>query len=130
MVRDGGRVLVGWRGADQHLGGHAEFPGGHREAGESLAECVVREVREETGLAVRVVRPLLDARHEDSTRRLALAFFECVPIDGSALDPAAVAARRLQWVALADLAALPFPPANRPLVRALIEQAQAAEEPR
>ena len=37
------------------------FPGGGREAGESEEECVVREVREETHLAVRVERLLYEA---------------------------------------------------------------------
>ena len=32
------------------------LPGGHMEAGESVEECCVREVFEETGLQVRVVR--------------------------------------------------------------------------
>ena len=32
------------------------LPGGHMEAGESVEECCVREVFEETGLHVRVVR--------------------------------------------------------------------------
>ena len=32
------------------------LPGGAMEAGESLAETCIREVREETGLAVRIVR--------------------------------------------------------------------------
>lgn len=37
------------------------FPGGGREEGESEEECVVRELREETHLEVRVERLLYDA---------------------------------------------------------------------
>ena len=29
------------------------FPGGHAEDGESFTECVIREVKEETGLVIR-----------------------------------------------------------------------------
>lgn len=34
------------------------LPGGHVEHGESLAECCLREVEEETGLKVNILRPL------------------------------------------------------------------------
>ncbi|MDR0518837.1 MAG: 8-oxo-dGTP diphosphatase [Clostridiales Family XIII bacterium] len=33
------------------------FPGGHLEYGESLTECAIREVREETGLAIEAPEP-------------------------------------------------------------------------
>jgi mutator protein MutT len=79
LIEDGPRIVVARRGDGQHLGGHDEFPGGHREPGESLEECAVREAREETGLEVRVVRRVATAEHVDERRRLALHFFECAP---------------------------------------------------
>ena len=36
-------------------GGHWDFPKGHKEAGESSKETVLREVLEETGLTVRLI---------------------------------------------------------------------------
>lgn len=55
LVRDGeGRIaLVQNRWSDGWV-----LPGGNVESGETLREAVVREVREETGLQVRVERPL------------------------------------------------------------------------
>ncbi|MDD4369118.1 MAG: NUDIX domain-containing protein, partial [Oscillospiraceae bacterium] len=48
MVSQGDKVLVQDR-LDPHWRG-ITFPGGHVETGESLAEAVIREVKEETGL--------------------------------------------------------------------------------
>ncbi len=50
MVRDGSKVLVQDRRDPKWPG--ITFPGGHVEPGESLADAVIREVREETGLTV------------------------------------------------------------------------------
>lgn len=119
VIVDGDSVLVTRRGDAQHLGGHAEFPGGHREAGETLEQCAVREAREEVGLAVRVVRRLATASHDDEQRRLDLTFFECACVGGREPAAAAVAERGARWVARSQLASLPFPPANAAVVRAL-----------
>lgn len=40
-----------------------DLPKGHLEAGESIAECAVREIAEETGVAGEVVRPLCETWH-------------------------------------------------------------------
>ena len=53
MFDDAGRVLLIERGTPPGVGLWT-VPGGKLEAGESLAEAVAREVREETGLAVEV----------------------------------------------------------------------------
>ncbi len=53
VVRDG-RVLLGRRIGATHGADTWQFPGGHLEAFESVEACAAREVREETGLAVRV----------------------------------------------------------------------------
>lgn len=53
-----GRVLAARRSAPAHLAGGWEFPGGKLERGETEAEALVRECREELGVTVRAVRRL------------------------------------------------------------------------
>lgn len=56
MIRDG-RVLLARR-ARAPLQGQWSIPGGHVEWGETLEQAVVRELREETALHVRVIELL------------------------------------------------------------------------
>ncbi|MBR5382969.1 MAG: (deoxy)nucleoside triphosphate pyrophosphohydrolase [Clostridia bacterium] len=49
MIRDG-RVLLARRSPGQKNAGLWEFPGGKVEKGESDAECLAREIREEFGV--------------------------------------------------------------------------------
>lgn len=71
LIRDGERVLLIQRGRPPFQG-YWSLPGGGVELGETLAEALVREVREETGLAVAPGRFLdyADAINHDEAGRV------------------------------------------------------------
>ena len=56
------------------------FPKGHLEEGESIEECMAREVEEETGLKVMIIKPLPDIIYEypekDNTVRVKMFLVE------------------------------------------------------
>ena len=54
VVNRRGDILIARRREDAMLGGLWEFPGGGQENGESLEDCLVRELQEELGITVRV----------------------------------------------------------------------------
>lgn len=62
VVRDG-KVLLGRR-RGSHAAGFYAAPGGHVEAGETLAACARHEVLEETGLIVTGLRLLCVGTYE------------------------------------------------------------------
>jgi ADP-ribose pyrophosphatase YjhB (NUDIX family) len=66
-----GRVLLVRRGTSPRTG-HWSLPGGAQELGETFAEACVREVREETGLAVEVLGlvDVVDSITRDDTGRV------------------------------------------------------------
>jgi mutator protein MutT len=57
-------VLVAQRSAAMSLPLEWEFPGGKIEPGESLEECLCREIVEELGVSIEVSRSLQPTRHE------------------------------------------------------------------
>jgi A/G-specific adenine glycosylase len=63
IVDRAGRLLIAQRKAESMLGGLWEFPGGGREPGETMEQCIAREIREELGLQIRVGPPLIVVPH-------------------------------------------------------------------
>ena len=108
VIHDGAVLLV--KRAYPPRQGEWSLPGGQLELGESLAEGVRREVREETGLDVEVgaVVDVFDRVHRDEAGRIRYHFvivdFLCQPRGGTlaAGDDAAAA----RWVPRAEVAAL------------------------
>lgn len=119
-----GRVLLGKR-ADN---GHWALPGGGLDLGESLEACCVREVREETGLEVRVLRlvgvysdPRFNViRYPNGVANQSVsATFECQILGGSLrIDPETL---EFGWF---DPQALPEPffPNHRPRLSDALER--------
>jgi 8-oxo-dGTP diphosphatase len=108
VVRDdAGRLLVVLRGREPAAGTWS-LPGGRVEAGESDADAVAREVREETGL---VVRPgALAGTVERRGPGVVYEIFDYVaePVSGRLV--AGTDAADARWVSDADLLALPCAP--------------------
>ena len=71
IVRDD-KVLVGTR-IGSHGSGTIALPGGHLELGEGMAECGVREVKEETGIDLEAVQFVGIGENERSSLSLSLS---------------------------------------------------------
>lgn len=116
LLEEDGRLLISQRPAGSHLGGLWEFPGGKREAGESWAACLARELREELGIEVEVGAEIGRVRHGYPDRTVEIRFFRCRRLAG---EPRPLGVAAVAWVGAADLPRYPFPPADAELVRIL-----------
>ncbi len=117
VVRDGDRFLLTLRPPGSHGAGFWEFPGGKIEPGETPAEALVREVREELGTGLRPGATLRRLAHDYPDRRVELEFV-LGALDGPAPRPVQVA--DLGWFRPEEMPALPLLPADLPLVEDLL----------
>ncbi len=111
-----GKILIAQRKPNGLLGGLWEFPGGKRHSGEALKEACRREIREETGISVRVGRLAQKIRHGYSHFSITLSVFHCSYEKGI---PQALGCQKVRWVRPKELHKYPFPRANQKVVPAL-----------
>jgi ADP-ribose pyrophosphatase YjhB (NUDIX family) len=110
VVRDdAGRLLLIRRGHEPSRGLWS-LPGGRVEPGEALEAAVVREVREETGLDVRVGAPVGSVRIPAGTVVYDVTDFACTPLDPAAAPVAGDDADGVAWVDAATLGGLACTP--------------------
>jgi mutator protein MutT len=114
-----GRYLIAQRKSGAHLAGFWEFPGGKREPGETLEECLRRELLEEIGIHIDVPIPFQIILHEYAEKTVELHFFRCRIQTGQAT---AIDCAKIRWVWPHELGDFEFPPADRPIIEALRRQ--------
>jgi 8-oxo-dGTP diphosphatase len=114
------RILVAQRPQGKQMAGLWEFPGGKVDADERPETALIRELREELGIEVKeaCLAPLTFASHVYEDFHLLMPLYVCRRWTGSATGREGQA---LKWVRPYDLRAYPMPPADAPLIPALID---------
>ncbi|MFO7986331.1 MAG: A/G-specific adenine glycosylase [Desulfatiglandaceae bacterium] len=104
-----GRVLITRRRPEGLLGGLWEFPGGKVNQTEDARIACIREIQEETGLAVEIHSHLARVKHAYTHFRIEMDVFQCWYVSGSIRLNGP---EDFRWVKVSELHQYPFPKAN------------------
>lgn len=115
-----GNILLCSRPKHSALADFWEFPGGKQEPGETPEECLIRELREELGLEVRVLEEFCSLNHRYPDKFVCVRFFfaETVPSDA---EPCPVENQLLKWVLPQNLLLEKLLPADIPVAQKLAD---------
>lgn len=107
------QILIDRRLPEGVLGGLWEFPGGKVEAGETVEECVKREIWEEIGIVIEVGEHLITVDHTYTHLRVTLTVHQCRHLTGT---PQTLECDEIRWVTLAEIDQFTFPTANQKII--------------
>ncbi len=125
VIQRGRQVLLARRPAGGLLGGLWEYPGGKTQPGESLNECLRREIREELGVEIEIGAEFGIYRHAYTHFKVTLHAFLC-RINGG--EPQALHASELRWCEPEELESFPMGKIDRQISRRLMQQESLRNE--
>lgn len=109
IIWRGGRFLAAKRPEGKARAGFWEFPGGKREAGESMEQALCRELEEELGIVCRDASFWRQVCHRYPDQTVNLHFMHVTDFSG---EPQSNDGQELRWVTPAEARHLPFLPAD------------------
>ena len=121
VIERAGHVLVAQRPPHKLLPLKWEFPGGKVEPGEDPAAAIVREIREELGCEIRVIRALPPFIHDYRTVVIEMIPFVCVLVPGTT-EPHPHEHVAVAWVPPAGLLTYDHAPADWPVVDTMLDK--------
>ena len=127
VIRRGSKILICGRAPGTKLAGYKEFPGGKAEPGETLSECLRREIREELGTEIYTLDTAYQAWVELPDRIFHLHFIRSVIQDG-APEPSPQENQSMEWLETAELDSVNMLPADVGIAKLLAESARKRAE--
>ena len=117
LIWDKGRFMICQRPAHKARGLLWEFVGGKVEAGETKAQALIRECREELAVTVAVGDVFMEVIHEYPDITVHLTLFNATLADGV---PQKLEHNDIQWIAPDEIPNYAFCPADEEILRRII----------
>ena len=111
-----GKILIDRRKAEGEMGGLWEFPGGKIEPGETVVECIKREIKEELNIEVNIGDRLTSITHSYKTFKVTLYVHDCEYLSG---EPQPLESEEILWIDPCSMNQYQFPQANQQIINLL-----------
>ena len=119
IIKKDGKYLICQRSADDECGLQWEFPGGKLEEGETLEECIIREIKEELNLDIKVLDVFTTNVYHIFDKEVLFTVFNAEIVGGTMKLNEHNDAR---WVTLEELPDYEFMPADIVFVEKLLSE--------
>ena len=119
LIWEGDRFLICQRPADKARGFLWEFVGGKVEPGETKAQALIRECREELDIGLSVGEEFMEVTHAYPDMTVHLTLFHASIAEGT---PKLLEHQALRWITPSEITAYDFCPADEGILRKILEE--------
>ncbi len=116
VIQNGEKILISQRLTNDKFGGLWEFPGGKQEQGESLEECLVREISEELNIQISIEKYLFNVEHIYDKEKITLHVFVCQFENGI---PECQEVQDWKWIDFSNIDDYEFTKADKEVIQKL-----------
>ena len=118
VIKHHDMIYISKRADTLHQGGLWEFPGGKKEAAETIAQTLSRELLEEVNIQVIKQIPLMVIEHDYGDKKVRLDVRLVEQFSG---EPSQQENQLGRWVKLEELSQYDFPQANIAIIEKLLQ---------
>ena len=118
LIWDGDRFMICQRPAHKARGLLWEFVGGKVEPGETGAQALIRECREELGIGITVGEQFLEVIHTYPDITICLSVFHSTVAEGI---PQKLEHNDIRWITPEEIENYPFCPADEEILKKIVE---------
>lgn len=119
IIKQNDQYLICQRSSDDECPLLWEFPGGKCEVGETLEQCILREIEEELTITIRVVDVFANTVYHFKDKEVHFTFFNCDILGG---EITLNVHHALNWVTAEEMKNYKFMPADVGIVEQLIKK--------
>lgn len=116
LIRNDDKILIAQRLFNDIFAGLWEFPGGKQKSGETLEQCLVREIDEELDIEIQIDKKVMSVTHKYDHLQITLHVFLCTFHSGT-LELKEV--QDCKWIEFSELNLYEFTEADQKVIKRL-----------
>ena len=82
VIKSNNHYLITQRNKNKHLSLKWEFPGGKVEKNETFEEALLREIREELNIEIKILSKITQEKYKDNKIKIILHYYLCTYLSG------------------------------------------------
>ena len=118
LIWSNGKILITQRPFNDNFGGLWEFPGGKQKPGETLEQCLVREIFEELNIQIQIDKKFLSITYKYDHFQITLHVFICTLENGI---PECREVQDWKWIDLPEIDHYDFTEADQKVIQKISE---------